>query len=291
MIWSRLQNTRVMRPSTAPAAAASDDHARLSERSAVSGPQHVAIIMDGNGRWAKTRNRPRSFGHREGVEALRRTVEMVGDYGIKHLTVYGFSTENWRRPPEEVEALLDLLRIYVGRDLDRLVRDGVNVRIIGDRIGLAPDIAEIIDRAQQRTSHNSKLYLTIAFNYGARSEILRAVRTLVDQAAASGKAPVIDEGAFSALLDTAGGPDPDLVIRTSGEQRMSNFLLWQAAYAELMFLDVLWPDFDRPALEAAIQAFRQRDRRFGAAPAAPQAEPGADLAPDSALDPIRDPAG
>jgi undecaprenyl diphosphate synthase len=250
----------------------------------LAGPQHVAIIMDGNGRWAKTRNRPRSFGHREGVEALRRTVEMVGDYGIKHLTVYGFSTENWRRPPEEVEALLELLRIYVGRDLERLVRDGVNVRIIGDRNGLAPDIADIIETAQQRTAHNSKLYLTIAFNYGARSEILRAVRALVDQALATGTAPVIDERMFAAALDTAGAPDPDLVIRTSGEQRMSNFLLWQAAYAELMFLDVLWPDFDRPALEAAIAAFQQRDRRFGGAPGAKLAPPGAEVDRDGARD-------
>jgi undecaprenyl diphosphate synthase len=199
------------------------------------------------------------------VEALRRTVEIIGDYGVKYLTVYGFSTENWRRPPEEVDALLELLRHYVGRDLERLERDGVNVRIVGERFGLAPDIADIIDRAQQRTLGNSKLYLTIAFNYGARAEILRAVRAIAEQAAADGQAPVIDEAAFAARLDTAGAPDPDLVIRTSGEQRMSNFLLWQAAYAELLFLDVLWPDFDRAALEQAIDTYRRRDRRFGGA--------------------------
>lgn len=227
------------------------------------GPRHVAIIMDGNGRWARSRHRPRPFGHREGVEALRRTVEAIGDFGVKYLTVYGFSTENWRRPADEVEALLELLRIYVGRDLDQLVRDGVRVRVIGDREGLSSDIAEIIDRAQARTAHNDKLMLTIAFNYGARSEILRAVRTIAAQAAATGVAPDITEAAFAKHLDTGDWPDPDLVIRTSGEQRMSNFLLWQAAYAELMFMDVLWPDFDRAALERAIDEFRRRDRRFG----------------------------
>jgi undecaprenyl diphosphate synthase len=226
-------------------------------------PRHIAIIMDGNGRWARARGRPRPFGHREGVEALRRTVETVGDYGVKYLTVYGFSTENWRRPPEEVEALLDLLRIYVGRDLERLAKDGVRVRIVGDRAGLASDIADIIDRAQARTAHNDRLILTIAFNYGARSEILRAVNALAAEAARTGVAPAVDEAMFAARLDTAGAPDPDLVIRTSGEQRMSNFLLWQAAYAELMFLDVLWPDFDRAALAQAIEAYRRRDRRFG----------------------------
>jgi undecaprenyl diphosphate synthase len=256
-----------VRSQEVPAVAESADRETVGNADEALGPppRHVAIIMDGNGRWAQNRSRPRSFGHREGVEALRRTVEIIGDYGVKYLTVYGFSTENWRRPPEEVDALLELLRHYVGRDLERLERDGVNVRIVGERFGLAPDIADIIDRAQQRTLGNSKLYLTIAFNYGARAEILRAVRAIAEQAAADGQAPVIDEAAFAARLDTAGAPDPDLVIRTSGEQRMSNFLLWQAAYAELLFLDVLWPDFDRAALEQAIDTYRRRDRRFGGA--------------------------
>jgi undecaprenyl diphosphate synthase len=229
-------------------------------------PRHVAVIMDGNGRWARARGRPRTFGHSEGVEALRRAVEAAGEIGLPYLTVFGFSTENWRRPAEEVNALLDLLRLYVARDLDKLEREGVRVRVIGAREGLASDILDIIARAEAKTAHNTGLNLTIAFNYGAQGEIVRAVRRIVADTAAGKLAPgEINEGLIERYLDTAELPPPDLIVRTSGEQRMSNFLLWQAAYAELVFLDVLWPDFDRATLERAIEEYRRRDRRFGTA--------------------------
>lgn len=228
-------------------------------------PRHVAIIMDGNGRWAKQRARPRTFGHAEGVEALRRTVEAAGDLGVHYLTVFGFSTENWRRPAEEVNALFDLLRLYVARDLDRLVREGVRVRVIGERRGLQKDIAAIIESAESRTQHNAKLNLTIAFNYGGQNEIARAARKLAEEAVAGRVDPAsIDAALFETYLDTADMPAPDLLIRTSGESRLSNFMLWQSAYAELVFLDVLWPDFGKPALEEAIAQFQRRERRFGA---------------------------
>ncbi len=227
-------------------------------------PRHVAIIMDGNGRWAKMRGKPRTFGHSAGVEALRRTVEAAGDLEIPYVTVFGFSTENWRRPKDEVAALLELLRVYVGRDLDRLVRDGVRVRIIGARAGLAPDILGIIERAEMRTAHNARLHLTIAFNYGAQDEIARAVRRVAEDVATGRLAPeAVTAEAFASRLDTAGLPNLDVLVRTSGERRLSNFMLWQAAYAELVFVDTLWPDFDRGALEAAIADFRRRDRRYG----------------------------
>ncbi len=229
-------------------------------------PRHVAVIMDGNGRWARARGRPRTFGHSEGVEALRRTVEAAGEIGLPYLTVFGFSTENWRRPVEEVNALLDLLRLYVARDLDKLAREGVRVRVIGAREGLAGDILDIIGRAEAKTAHNTGLNLTIAFNYGAQGEIVRAVRRIAADAAAGVlQTSEISENTIERYLDTADLPPPDLIVRTSGEQRMSNFLLWQAAYAELIFLDVLWPDFDRSTLERAIEEYRRRDRRFGAA--------------------------
>lgn len=227
-------------------------------------PQHVAIIMDGNGRWAKQRGRPRTFGHAEGVEALRRTVEAAGDLGVRFLTVFGFSTENWRRPAEEVNALFDLLRLYVARDLDKLAKEGVRVRVIGERHGLQPDIAGIIEDAETRTAHNDKLNLTIAFNYGGQDEIARAARRLAEEAAAGRLAPRdINPEMFETHLDTAGLPPPDLLVRTSGESRLSNFMLWQSAYAELVFMDVLWPDFDRAALEEAIALYAQRERRYG----------------------------
>ena len=229
-------------------------------------PAHIAIIMDGNGRWAKKRSRPRSFGHSQGVEALRRTVEAAGDLGVRYLTVFGFSTENWRRPSDEVSALLDLMRIYVGRDLDKLVREGVRIRVIGERAGLATDILDIISRAEARTAHNDKLDLTIAFNYGGQDEIARAAKKLARDVAAQKITPdAVDARLFAGYLDTADLPDPDLVIRPSGEFRISNFLLWQLAYAELVFLDVLWPDFDKASLEAAIDEYRRRDRRYGGA--------------------------
>jgi undecaprenyl diphosphate synthase len=231
---------------------------------AAPGPRHVAIIMDGNGRWARARARPRSFGHREGVEALRRAVEAAGDLSIPYLTVFGFSTENWRRPPDEVNALLDLLRLYVDRDLDRLASEGVRIRVIGARDNLNPDILDMIERAERRTAHNAALNLTIAFNYGGRQEITRAARKLAQDVAAGRVAvDTITPDLFATYLDTHDLPAPDIVIRTSGELRLSNFLLWQAAYSELVFLDVLWPDFDRAALERAIAEFARRDRRYG----------------------------
>jgi undecaprenyl diphosphate synthase len=227
-------------------------------------PRHIAIIMDGNGRWARQRSRPRTFGHSEGVEALRRTVEAAGELGVRYLTVFGFSTENWRRPVEEVNALFDLLRLYVARDLDRLEREGVRVRVIGERAGLQRDIHGIIENAEARTGHNDKLNLTIAFNYGGQDEIARAARRVAEDVAA-GKLAAADISAerFGAYLDTAELPAPDMLIRTSGEMRLSNFMLWQAAYTELVFVDVLWPDFDKSALEAAIDTYRRRERRFG----------------------------
>jgi undecaprenyl diphosphate synthase len=229
-------------------------------------PRHVAIIMDGNGRWARQRNRPRTFGHAEGVEALRRTVEAAGEAAVEYLTVFGFSTENWRRPAEEVNALFDLLRLYVARDLDKLVREGVRVRVIGGRNGLQRDIAEIIENAEARTRNNTKLNLTIAFNYGGQDEIARAARRLAEDVSAGKlKAGDIDANIFGSYLDTEDLPPPDMLIRTSGEFRLSNFMLWQSAYAELVFLDVLWPDFGKDALAEAIGIYRRRERRYGGA--------------------------
>lgn len=227
--------------------------------------------MDGNGRWAKLRGRPRTFGHTEGVEALRRTVEAAGEIGLAYLTVFGFSTENWRRPAEEISALFDLLRLYVARDLDRLANEGVRVRVIGERQGLKPDILQIIAEAEARTAHNTQFNLTIAFNYGGQDEIVRATRKLA-LAVKAGEisADDISPVRFEQALDTVDLPPPDLLIRTSGEHRLSNFMLWQAAYAELVFLDVLWPDFDKAALTHAIEEYRRRERRFGGA------EPGAE---------------
>ena len=229
------------------------------------GPQHVAIIMDGNGRWANARGLPRAVGHERGVEALRRTVEAAPELGIRYLTVFSFSTENWRRPAAEVSALFGLLKAYVQRDLSRLKREGVRIRVLGKRDGLPTDIAELVDKAERETETNSNFYLNIAFNYGGREEILRAARKACD-AIQHGElaAENLDEKAFAGFLDTDGIPDPDLLIRTSGEYRLSNFLLWQAAYAELVFTDVLWPDFDKSTLEQAIAEFRSRERRFGA---------------------------
>lgn len=231
-------------------------------------PRHVAIIMDGNGRWAKQRSRPRTFGHSEGVEALRRTVEAAGELGVRYLTVFGFSTENWRRPIEEVNALFDLLRLYVARDLDRLVREGVRVHVIGSRDGLDPDIARIISDAEERTRANDAQHLIIAFNYGGQDEIARAARRLAEDVAAGKLRPSdVTVERFESYLDTAGLPPPDLLIRTSGELRLSNFMLWQAAYTELVFADILWPDFDKAALQAAIDVYHRRERRFGGAEA------------------------
>jgi len=227
-------------------------------------PRHVAIIMDGNGRWAKARGLPRALGHKEGVEALRRAVEASRDFGLTHLSVFAFSTENWNRPQTEIDALFDLLRVFVRRDLARLHKDGVRIRIIGSRDGLSDDILSLIDEAVVTTKDNGRLTLNIAFNYGGRGEIVAAMREIARAVEAGRLKPdQIDEAMVSRMVWTGESPDPDLVIRTSGELRLSNFLLWSGAYAELMFMDLWWPDFTRESLEKAIDAFRRRDRRFG----------------------------
>jgi undecaprenyl diphosphate synthase len=228
------------------------------------GPHHVAIIMDGNGRWAQARSRPRAFGHSRGVEAVRTAVEAAADLGIKHLTLFSFSTENWSRPAAEVGALFELMRRYVEADLKTLAQKGVRIRIIGNRENLSDDLKAIIDRAEQGTIDNSDFHLTIAFNYGGRDELVRTTQKLA-QRVVDGDLQVDDltESILDESLDTAGLPDVDLLIRTSGEQRISNFLLWQAAYAEMIFLDVLWPDFKPEHLTEAIKAFHARNRRYG----------------------------
>ncbi len=230
-------------------------------------PRHVAIIMDGNGRWASANGRPRAWGHREGVNAVRRVVRAAGDAGVRELTLFGFSTENWRRPPDEVHTLFDLLRAYVAADLKKLHAEGVRVRVIGRRDDLAPDLVDIINRAEATTTGNDRFHLTIAFNYGGRDDIVRAAQVLAAEAAAGKRdASAIDERALTDALDTQGRPDPDLIIRTSGERRLSNFLIWQGAYAELVFLDVMWPDFDAHHLGDALAQYASRQRRFGHAP-------------------------
>ena len=227
-------------------------------------PAHVAIIMDGNGRWAQLRGLPRQEGHRRGLEALRGAVKNAGELGVRILTLYSFSTENWRRPATEVSFLLGLLKRFVEKDLSELHAAGVRVRVIGGRDDLAPDLRRLVEHAETVTRDNTRMTLVVAFNYGARDEIARAARQLAADAAAGRiEASAIDEAMLAARLDTADLPDPELVIRTSGETRISNFLLWQAAYAEFIFTPVLWPDFDRAAFEAALVEYGRRERRFG----------------------------
>jgi undecaprenyl diphosphate synthase len=227
-------------------------------------PRHVAIIMDGNGRWAAARGLPRGEGHRRGVEALRRTVRAAGELGIDVLTIFSFSTENWSRPPTEIRELMALLRRFIRHDLADLHRNNVRVRIIGERRGLDPDIGRLLIEAEDLTRNNSGLMLVVAFNYGARQEIARAARrAAADIAAGKLATDAINDETLSSYLDAPDVPDPDLIIRTSGEQRLSNFLMWQAAYSELVFIPTFWPDFDRHALEEAILEFHRRERRFG----------------------------
>ena len=228
------------------------------------GPHHVAIIMDGNGRWAKARGLPRVAGHRRGADAVRRVVRGAGELGIPVLTLFAFSTENWTRPADEVNDLMGLLRHYLRNELEELHKNGARLRVIGNRGGLAADIVRDIADAEKMTRANGRIDVNICINYGARDEILQATRNLARRVAA-GELAVdgIDEARFEQELLTAGVPDPDLLVRTSGEQRISNFLLWQCAYAELVFVDTLWPDFGKDHLEQAIAEFRRRERRYG----------------------------
>jgi undecaprenyl diphosphate synthase len=227
-------------------------------------PRHVAIIMDGNGRWAKRRLLPRIAGHRKGIEAAKTVVRAAGDLGVEVLTLYAFSTENWRRPADEVSDLMGLLRHFIVSDLDELAANGVRLRIIGEYKALQPDLVDLIDQAVSRTAPNNKTTLVIALNYGSQAEIVRAARRLAEQVRDGViESSDIDEQMMESALDTAGLPPPDLLIRTSGEQRLSNFLMWQAAYAELMFVDTLWPDFGKAELAAALEDYAARERRFG----------------------------
>ena len=227
---------------------------------------HVAIIMDGNGRWAKARGLPRSFGHRAGVQALKRTVQAAPELGIERLTVFGFSTENWRRPAQEVSDLMGLLKTYVKSDLDRLAREGVNVRIIGRRRDLPADILEVIERAEERTARNDRFRLQVAFNYGGKADIVDAARAFAEEVRSGRASPEdLTEENFEERLSTSGSPPPDLIVRTSGERRLSNFLLWEAAYAEFVFQDVFWPDYGPDELKAAVDEFQRRKRRYGGA--------------------------
>jgi undecaprenyl diphosphate synthase len=227
-------------------------------------PRHVAIIMDGNGRWAESRGLPRSAGHHMGVEAVRRTVRAAMEIGIQYLTIFSFSSENWARPAAEIDDLMGLMRRFIRWDLAELHRNGVRIGVIGERDRVDPELLALIDEAISLTSENSALNLMIAFNYGSRAEIARAARRLAERALEGAITPQdITPEALSAALDTNGVPDPDLLIRTSGELRLSNFLLWQSAYTEFVFLDAYWPDFGRDLLQQAIEEFRGRIRRFG----------------------------
>ncbi|MDQ1078684.1 isoprenyl transferase [Pseudoroseomonas cervicalis] len=228
------------------------------------GPVHVGLIMDGNRRWAKGRGLPRALGHKAGVEAVRRTLRAAADAGIGWLTLFAFSSENWQRSADEVRDLTGLLRLYLRLEVATLARNGVRLRVIGERERFGADTVAAIEEAEAATAHNTRLNLTVALSYGARAEIAAAARSLAAEVAAGRLAPeAVDEAALAARLSTAGMPDPDLIIRTSGEQRLSNFLLWQAAYAEFVFLDVLWPDFEAAHLDQALAEFRRRSRRFG----------------------------
>jgi undecaprenyl diphosphate synthase len=228
-------------------------------------PRHVAIIMDGNGRWAKARGLPRIAGHRRGADAVRNAVRAAGELGVRYLTLFGFSSENWRRPSDEVADLMGLLRHFLRAELAELHRQGVRIRIIGERKRLPPDVCSLVEQAETTTRNNTFLDLVVALSYGARAEIVSAARQLAEAVKAGTLDPsAIDETLFAQHLATADIPDPDLLVRTSGEKRVSNFLLWQCAYTEFVFLDVLWPDFGREAFEAAIAEFGRRERRYGA---------------------------
>lgn len=228
-------------------------------------PEHVAIIMDGNRRWARARGMPPAYGHRHGADSVKRAIEGCNELGIRYLTLYAFSSENWGRPANEVGELMNLLRFYIRKEIDSLDKNGIRVRAIGDRTELADDIQELVAAAEARTKGNTRLDLIVALNYGGRDELVRAARSLVEDALA-GKidASQVDHRTFSQRLFTADIPDPDLLIRTSGEQRISNFLLWQMAYTEFVFLPISWPEFTQEHLRLAVQDYAGRERRYGA---------------------------
>lgn len=227
-------------------------------------PLHLGVIMDGNGRWAKLRGKRRTEGHVEGVKSLRNLVELCINYGVGYLTVFSFSSENWTRPAEEISFIFNLLRRFVASDLQRLIRNNVRVRIIGTRLGLEPSLIRLIDDVEAKTARNTGLTLVVAFNYGSKAEIAAAARHLAGEVAAGRMAPEdITEDAITGALFTSGLPDPDLIIRTSGEQRLSNFLLWQAAYAEFVFVDENWPDFDEASFVRVLETYSMRERRYG----------------------------
>jgi undecaprenyl diphosphate synthase len=227
-------------------------------------PRHVAIIMDGNGRWAAKRGLPRAAGHKAGAEAVRRTLQAAADAGVEVLTLYAFSSENWRRSDEEISDLKGLMRYYVEKELQRLIDEKVKLRLIGDHGAFGPEMSRLLQRAVEETAENDRLTLVVALNYGSRKEITDAAASLARKAVAGElEAGAIDQGALAGELDTAGLPELDLLIRTSGEVRLSNFLLWQAAYAELLFTPTLWPDFDEQAFNDALAQFSARQRRFG----------------------------
>ncbi len=227
-------------------------------------PAHIAIIMDGNGRWAVSRGMPRVEGHRRGADAVRRTVHAAADMGVQYLTLFGFSSENWNRPEEEVSELMRLLRYYLRSETAELHKNNIRIRIIGERSAFSKDIIDLIENAEDLTRDNTSLTLVIALNYGGRHDILQAAKKVAESGLRLSNEAF--EMAFEESLMTVGMPDPDLMIRTSGEQRISNFLLWQSAYTEMVFCDVFWPDFDRKHLEQAIEEYSTRDRRFGALP-------------------------
>ena len=248
-----------------PDVQARTSEARTQTGQRLAGPEHVAVIMDGNGRWASARGLPRVAGHRAGAQAVRRTIEASIAAGVGWLTLYAFSSENWRRPAEEVLDLTGLLRHYIRQELAELSGEGVRVRVIGDRTRFDADTQSELARAEAATKGNARLNLNVALSYGARDEIVAAARAAAQAAAAGLLDPAdLDEPRFERFLSTAGMPDPDLVIRTSGERRLSNFLLWQSAYSELVFLDVLWPDFGQADFNGALTEFARRERRFGA---------------------------
>ena len=239
--------------------------ARTAGEAGPPGPEHVAVIMDGNGRWAAARGLPRVAGHRAGAQAVRRTIEAAIRAGVQWLTLYAFSSENWRRPAAEVLDLTGLLRHYIRQELNEMAREGVRVRVIGDRARFDAATQAELDRAERATLGNSRLNLNVALSYGARDEIVAAARAVAEAALQGRLDPAdLDDAGFGRFLYTAGMPDPDLVIRTSGERRLSNFLLWQSAYAELVFIDALWPDFGAAEFDDALAEFARRERRFGA---------------------------